>query len=561
MTCPHTFVSSISPGGKCVVCAPALAARMDGWQNALTGIGDVLVDKRMSTVFGGADLISNEYAEALWRGDDLACRIVETWPNEMLRQGYEITIQDAKSSDATESLEEAEERGDALGWAKRRRARFDAADKSADLAERATARLEELGADEAFHTALCYRRAYGGGAILIGANDGQKDLSRPLVPERVTSVDFLTVLEPRELTPQYYYADPRAPKFGQVAIWQMQTVAPGSPRPEDSKAFGVTLAYVHETRLIQFRGPKVSRRPQMEVSPGWGDSVFTRVNRVLSDFNTSWASASILVQDFAQAVFKIKGLAEAMGMDKDDLLKIRMRAVELSRSTARAVLIDAEEEFKREQTPVSGLPELLEKFWARLASAADMPLTLLAGQSPGGLNATGESDIRFFYDRVASAQTRDLLPALKRLVCLVFQSLGGEPDQWGIEFRPLWQPTEKEQAEARFLQAQIDEKMILADVYSAGECARARFGGKKYSFETPIDFYQRERLEVAAPPPVQKDGEDPDDAPDAEMMLAEAKATALSNPAAPGAGGKKPFPAGGAKKAPGAKGPKPKPGA
>lgn len=554
MTCAHTFTASVSPGGRCVLCAGARRAHLDGWSNALTGIGDILVDKRMSTMFSSPDIVSNEYAEGLWRGDDLAARIVETWPNEMLRQGYEITVQDGTTAGEVEPLEDAEERGDALGWARRRRARLDAAKKDGDLAEKVAMKLEELGADAAFHTALCYRRAYGGGAILVGANDGSKDLSKPLRPELVTSIDFLTVLEPRELVPCYYYADPRAPKFNEVAVWQMQTVASGNPQPSDQKkAFGITLAYVHETRLIVFKGAEVTRRPTAVVNAGFGDSIFTRVNRVLADFNTSWASAGVLVHDFAQAVFKIKGLAEAMAMDKDDLLKIRMRAVELSRSTARAVLIDSEEEFKREQTPVSGLPELLDKFCTRLASAADMPLTLLMGQSPGGLNATGESDVRFFYDRVASAQTRDLLPALKRLVRLVFQSLGGVPDQWGIEFRPLWQPTAKESAEAREIQSRTDERMILADVVSANEIARARYGGKKYSFETVIDFDQRERLEVAAPPPVAKDGEDPDDAPDPDMMLAEAKATALTNPPAgppgaaggkkpPGKGAKKPFP-------------------
>lgn len=543
MTCTHTLVASMSPAGRCVVCAAERAARLDGWQNSLTGIGNVLTDKRMSTVFGGPELITPEYAADLWRGDDLAARIVETWPNEMLRQGYEITVTDADGTG--EELDDGEgddaKKPERADWIRRGKMRRDAAAKGKDLQERVQKKLEELATNEMFHDALSYRRAYGGGGILIGANDGSKDLAKPLNEERVTSIDFLTVLEPRELTPLYYYADPRAPKFGKVAIYLLQTVAPGLPDPSTSdKAFGVTNITVHESRLIIFQGTKVTRRVGMEAVAGWGDSVFTRVNRVLADFNTSWASAGILVHDFAQAVFKIKGLAEAMAMDKDDLLKIRMRAVELSRSTARAVLIDSEEEFKREQTPVSGLPELLDKFMARLAAAADMPLTLLMGQSPGGLNATGDSDIRFFYDRVASAQERDLRPALERIVRLVTVSLGGKPDQCGIKFRPLWQPTAKEQAEARFLQAQIDEKMILADVLSSNEVAKNRYGGDQYSFETTIDFEARSRFEVAAPPPVSKDGEDPDEEPD---PLEELAASGLRSPTgAPGAipSGKKP---------------------
>ncbi len=524
MSCSHATIASLSPGGNCVVCASTAradaAVRFDAWQNALTGIGNALTDKRMSTTFD-VEIVTPEYGEQLWRGDDLAARIVETWPNEMLRQGYEVTIAEDDSSETDdESYVDAASRGDSAGWVARKRTRLDAKKKGEKLQDLVTKKLEELGANEAFHLALCYRRAYGGGAILLGANDGVADLQLPLKEENVSAIDFLTVLEPRELMPLYYYADPRAPKFGKVAIYQLQTIAPGSPLPGE-KNFGITLQRVHETRLITFMGTRVTRRVTNEAVAGWGDNVFTRVNRVLADFNVSWASAGILVHDFAQPVFKIAGLAEAMAMDKDDLLKIRMRAVELSRSTARAVLIDATEDFKREQTPVAGLPELLDRFMSRLAAAADMPLTLLMGQSPGGLNATGDSDVRFFYDRVSSAQERDLRPALERLIRLILISMGGEePDQWGVKFRPLWQATEKEQADARFVQAQTDQIYIVNDVVSPDEIAKNRFGGDQYSFQTSIDFDARERFEVAAPRPVQKPGEDPNDEPDPlEMPL------------------------------------------
>ena len=525
MACAHATIRNLSPGGVCPICSRADAeiatsARpvrpLDGWSNALTGIGQVLQDKRLSTQFR-LEVVSSEYAEALYRGDDLAARIVETWPNEMLREGYEISVSDElkAEADANDTYEDAVERGDDLEWRARRRARRDAAIKGKGLAERVKTALECLEADEAFRTALCYRRAYGGGAIFVGANDGQSYLTKPLNEDAVSSVDFLTVIEPREMVPLYYYADPRAPKFGRPAVWQIQTVSPGVPIPDQGMGtYGVSHLMVHESRLIIFQGPRATRRVNSEVHAGFGDSVFTRVNRVLSDFNVSWASAGILVHDFAQAVFKIKGLAEAMAMDQDELLKLRMRAVELSRSTARAILIDSEEEFKREQTPVSGLPELLDRFCARLAAAADMPLTLLMGQSPGGLNATGESDIRFFYDRVKSAQQRDLRPQLERLIKLVFKSLGGVPDQWNLTFRPLWQPSEKEQADARLVQATIDEKYVALDVLSASEVTRSRFGGDCYSFETRVDFDARLALEVAAPPPVKVAGEDPDDEPE-----------------------------------------------
>lgn len=437
------------------------ADRADTWQSALTGLGLAAYDKRRSTTFA-ADGITINTSREIWRGDDLGARIVETWPSEMLRQGWDLRISDENAK---------------------------------DLAEQATARLAELGAEKALWDALTYERGLGGGAILLGVNDGAADLSQPLNLTRIRSLDWLTALEPDELTPWRYYANPRAPKFGQPATYQLQPRLPGLAY---EGAESPALVEIHESRLIIFPGIRVTKQVQQSATNGWGDSVFTRVLQVLSDFNVSWGAAGILVADFAQAVFKIKGLADLFAMDKDEIVRARMQAVELSRSTARAILIDAEEDFDRKQTPVNGLPELLQMFSTRLAAAADMPLTLLMGQSPGGLNATGESDIRFFYDRVKAKQNIVLRPAIEKLAQIVMLSMGKEPEDWSIEFRPLWQPTEAEQATARFTQAQTDAIYISNGVLSPEEVAASRFGGDGYSFDTIVDFAAREELE--APP-------------------------------------------------------------
>ncbi len=138
----------------------------------------------------------------------------------------------------------------------------------------------------------------------------------------------------------------------------------GTPKPGKQLT---TLVQVHESRLIVLKGVRTSRLRLNGQYGIAGDSVFTRVNRVLRDFNVSWGAAGILVNDFAQPVFKMEGLAKMMEKDNKELFQARMLAVALSMSTARAVLIDSNEEYKREQTPVTGLPELLELFCKRLA--------------------------------------------------------------------------------------------------------------------------------------------------------------------------------------------------
>jgi hypothetical protein len=72
---------------------------------------------------------------------------------------------------------------------------------------------------------------------------------------------------------------------------------------------------IHESRMIVFPGIRVSRYQQSTARGGWGESVLSRVYRVLRDFNTAWSSAGVLVTDFAQSVIKIAGLWEALAFD------------------------------------------------------------------------------------------------------------------------------------------------------------------------------------------------------------------------------------------------------
>jgi hypothetical protein len=436
--------------------------RRDGWVNALTGVGTIGYDKRTASDFRHC-AVDRQEAQDLWLGNPLAARIVETWPNEMLREGFDVVF----AGDA-EDVKEQQEQVETL--------------------------LDEIGACEALHEGLSYERAYGGGAILIGVTD-HRDLSVPLIPERVRSLDWLTTFEPHEIYPQYWYNDPRAPKFGKPEIYQINTSAKG---PSSSGDSAPELLYVHESRLIAFNGIRVSRHDHAQGENGWGGSVLSRVYRILVDHGMGFDAAAVLLNDFAQAVYKISGLGAAMAEDRDDEIKVRTKAVELSRSFARAVIIDAEDEFGRQQTPITGMPEMLDRFSAMLAAAADMPLTLLMGQPPSGMNATGESDIRFFYDRVGAMQKKKLTPAVKRLVEIALHALKLTPEKWTIEHRPLWQESNLDKSVARLNQAKTDEIYIGQMVYSPEDCARSRFGTDHYSFETSVDFAERERLEQEA---------------------------------------------------------------
>lgn len=436
-----------------------LEAREDGWSNVSSGIGILGKDKRLGGKFD-LNLVTQEDAEFIWRGDDIAARCVETLPDEMLREGFGFTAEDDK--DAVEAVDEAH---------------------------------RDLGTLEVLRTALRFDRAFGGGGILIGADDGQTNWELPLKEDRIKSLKWMTVYSPRELQPVSYYSDPLAPRYGDIAVYRLVPLYnPPGAMPGNIQ--------VHESRVIRFNGIETTRRAMLtNIQPGWGDSIFTRIGQIIQDFQNAWAGAGIILQDFSVATLKIKGLAKVIASAKDDTsIAKRASMIELCRSIARVVIVDADgEEYKRETTTVAGLGDLLDKMALRMAAAASMPVSLLMGQSPAGLNATGDADIRWFYDQIAAMQRRKITPALKRLTKLMFLAKDGptkgvEPENWDVRYPALWQLTELEKVDVHLKQAQADALMVTNQVTTPEEIGESRYGGDAYSIDTHIDMELRAKL-------------------------------------------------------------------
>lgn len=491
--------------------------RHDGWQNALTGVGTALRDKRRGNTFAVDDCgLDRQSLENLWEGDDMAARIIEIPPGEMMRNGFDLKITDGDpdgkepgEGDDTESLPMMDAFGASAGAlipAPPTKPPGVIEPKDEDTKETADAlmaRYKELGGPEKFKRGLQYRRAYGGGALLLGVDDGQSP-DKPLNFDNIKSFKWMNVLTERELQAVQYYGDPYAEKYGEPEIFQITATVDQSV--DMASVIGKTkakknrpaIAYVHESRLIIFPGIFVSDQHRQR-RRGWGNSIMVRVLSVLADFQMTYGGAAHLTTDMAQAVFKIKGLAEMMAMGADDKMVARAQLIDISRSLARCVVIDQDEEFERKQTPINGLPELLERFEHRLAAAADMPVSLLMGSSPAGLNATGDADIRFWYDHMKTAQIEDLQPRLEYFFRVLMHTKDGptkgvEPDDWTIKFRPLWQNTDTEIATIRKTQSETDVNYINAGVLTPEEVAASRFAGAEYSMETTIDMEGRAKM-------------------------------------------------------------------
>lgn len=532
---------------------PTRIDNLDAFVNELTALGTVWGDKTKGGLAGGPVFCLNRVrgteAETMTRGSDLGANIVNKIPDEMTREGWKIEVQPTD-----EEADMAGDRGALLEASKAEPARAaaawrrDAARGSMAHAKRCYAiarRWDAFGAtppnmqpppppappgplpklnDEgielaramekwgegvnvvgAVNQALRYERMVGGGAVFIGVDDGETQLTRPLDPSKVRRVTHLTPLSggwDGECVMYRVYNDMTAKKYGQPEIYQVRNLsvslgrppAPGEIDPVRQlvtrSPAGPTIFYVHESRLMIFDGSPTTRQAQQELR-GWGDSIYTRVKEVLSQFDQTWNAVASLMQEFSIINMSIDGYSELLASrDPQDraILLQRARDLQLLRSVARMNVIDSKDKVERMSVSIAGVPELLDGPLARrLAAAADIPVSLLFGQVIGSIGGgAGESERRSFNDAVRSKQKRRMVPQLTYLYDLVWRSSQGPsrgqvPERWSVTPNPLWQSTPAEDADNRLKTAQADEIEIRSTVVSAEEVTATRYGGAEYN--------------------------------------------------------------------------------
>jgi uncharacterized protein len=421
---------------------PTRVARGDSWLNAWTGVGTQ--NQRTSFGFVRDARLPDEVLSDIYHGDSFGARICDAIPYHSLRQGFEVTTGDAGLD--------------------------------VELAEK----LKTLKVQQRFIEAWTWARVFGGAALLIGADDG-RDPTEPLDPSAVRSVGYLTVVTKRELFPSQWYNDPLTTNFGEPSVYRV------------SRSGGTTVdtREIHATRIIRFDGALTERQRRRENSD-WSDSVLQRVYDKLQQFNGAFAATANLLQDASQGIFKINGLYDAMASDADDRFKNRMLAMDMMRGIFRAIMVDKDgEDYTRVAAQMAGVPDVMDKFLLLLAGASNHPVTVLFGQAPAGLNATGESDTRNWYDQLQSERSNTAQPRLERLCGL----LVGNRVKVTIKFHPLWQMTDKEQAELRKLVADTDSVYIDKQVVTPEEIATSRFQPDGWSAETTVDIAAREALQ------------------------------------------------------------------
>lgn len=345
----------------------------------------------------------------------------------------------------------------------------------------------EFDIEAKFHEAEKWARLYGGCGIIIGLDEKYgDDPEEPLNIEMLGKdcLTHLTVIESERLT----YAghnivlDPTSPYFDEPEFFRI--------------AFSSQL--IHRSRVLFFNGIKMPHYPaRRQRLPFWGRSILQRIYEALVNADMTANGAATLVGESSNDVIKYKGLAALMLQPGgEEKIRKRFALMKLLKANNNATLLDEEESFETHSSTFSGLGDLLDRFLAIVSGATDIPVTRLIGTAAKGLNATGEGDLKNYYDNIAAQQKRKFNPNMRKIDRVIQRHLWGKelPD-WSFTWNSLFQLSPKDQSEMESNNAFRDNIYLEMGVVRPSQIAKELQQNNTYSNITDADIKEIEEAE------------------------------------------------------------------
>jgi phage-related protein (TIGR01555 family) len=283
-------------------------------------------------------------------------------------------------------------------------------------------------------------RLYGG-ALAVMLIDGQ-DMSTPLRMNTIRKGQFrgLLVLDRWMVDPSL---NDLVTEFGpDLGMPKFYRVTASAPALYNSK--------IHYSRVVRMEGEKLPYWQRL-MENMWGISVLERLYDRLLAFDSASMGAAQLVYKAYIRTYKIKDLRQLVATGGKALQGLTAYTDMMRRfqSIEGMTIMDAEDEFEgTSHTAFSGLDNILAQFNQQVSGAVQIPLVRLFGQSPAGLNSTGEADIRNYYDSILQRQNTSLLiPTGKIYRCIAASEGITLPKGFKVEFNPLWQLPDDKKAD------------------------------------------------------------------------------------------------------------------
>lgn len=443
------------------------ATTKDGFANltARMGLGAKNVLSDSTYIF---DLLTRNRVklEAMYRGSWIVGAAVDAVAEDMTRAGVNI-----KGGDDPEAIQQMQ------------------------------SKLTRLGIWHSLLETIKWGRLYGGAIALI-VIDGQ-DTATPLNVDTVGKDQFrgLKVFDRWQLQPSLQNMVLEGMDYGLPEFYDViSNITTGQ----------VSNLRIHHSRVIRQIGVQLPAMQAM-TEQWWGESVIERMYDRLVSFDAATSGAANLIQKAHLRTVQIDKLREVLaagGKAEENLLSM-FHHMRMLQTNEGLTLLDKEDQFQAHSYTFSGLSDMILQFGQQIAGATGIPLVRLFGQSPAGLNSTGESDLRMYYDNVAAQQESRLRDGMMKVLRVMHKSLFGvlPPDNFDFDFVPLWQTSTKEKAdiatEVTTTVATAYEKGIIDKITALQELKQS---SESTGVFTNITEEQIEEAKME-PPPMPTEGE------------------------------------------------------
>lgn len=346
---------------------------------------------------------------SLYRTEWIARRIIDTLPQDMTKNWYEL-----KSQLPPDQL-----------------------DLFATM-ERKTRLKEQI------NEGLTWGRLFGGAAGVI-VIEGQEDmLDQPLNLELIMPGQYKGLIIADRWSGVYpessIVQDISDPDFGTPEYYNFCMT-------DTDMANGIR---VHHSRVVRFLG---RRLPQIEriAESYWGMSELEHVYNELDKRNSASANIAHLLWQANLKIFKMRDLGQFLTTTDVESQKELYETLTMQNALMNSAgmgVVDRDDDFTTSQYTFSGISDVYELFMLDVSGASEYPVTKLFGRSPAGMNSTGESDLTNYYDHVKQGQENDLRPVIEKLLpVLAMSTWGAIPDDLTFEFNPVRDSSESERAD------------------------------------------------------------------------------------------------------------------
>jgi phage-related protein (TIGR01555 family) len=318
------------------------------------------------------------------------------------------------------------------------------------------AEFDRLSVLPALSDGLRWSLLDGGGALVMITQD-PAPMDEPLNPEALIRIEEFRVVSVVDMEAgPLVYDDPKLRNYGMPTQYKI-------------KWHGNKEVLVHESRIIEVPGgPRAFDGivSTLKNIPWAGAGLSPMALLAINRYRRTVELAEKLMERSQQAIHSMKGLASMILAGQEVAVRKRMDLVDGVRSALNGVAIDSEDNYTISNALNAGIKDTIDKAEIAVSAEVGTPVTILFGRSPGGLNASGDSDWSTFLNQCELYRKRRLSPALERITSLILAqkqvTFSDVSDEWRVLWNGLEQLTKQEAAELENKEADTVKKTAEA---------------------------------------------------------------------------------------------------